>query len=53
MLSWKHLGPDDLLLELLSAIDPAARGAGPYTLWVNQTGADLTAYAIGIGIGPE
>jgi hypothetical protein len=53
MLSWKHLGPPDLLLELLSAIDPAARDAGPYTLWINQTGADLTAYAIEIGIGPE
>jgi len=52
MLSWKHLGPPDLLIELLAAIDPGARGAGPYTLWLNQTGADRTSYAIEIGIGP-
>jgi len=25
---------------------PTARGDGPYTLWVNESGVDLTAYAI-------
>jgi hypothetical protein len=53
MLSWKHLGPPDLQVELLSGIAATARGPGPYTLWVNQTGVDRTAYAIEIGIAPE
>jgi hypothetical protein len=53
MLSWKHLGPGDLLVELLAGIAATARGDGPYTLWINQTGADRTAYAIEIGIGPD
>ena len=53
MLSWKHLGPPDLLVELLDGIAPMARGEGPYTLWVQQTGVDRTAYAIEVGIGPE
>jgi hypothetical protein len=53
MLSWKHLGPPDLQVELLDGIAATARGAGVYTLWVNQTGADRTAYAIEIGLGLE
>lgn len=50
MLSWKHLGPGDLQVELLGGIVETARGEGPYTLWVNQTGVDRTAYAIEIGV---
>ena len=50
MLSWKHLGPGDLQVELLGGIVETARGEGPYTLWVNQTGVDRTAYAIEIAV---
>ena len=53
MLSWKHLGPPDLLVELLSSIAPTARNAGAYTLWIQQTGVDRTAYAIEIAIELE
>ena len=53
MLSWKHLGPPDLLAELLGGIAATARGEGAYTLWVQQTGTDRTAYAIEIAIGLE
>lgn len=53
MLSWKHLGPSDLLAELLGGIASTARGEGAYTLWVQQTGADRTAYAIEITIGMD
>jgi len=53
MLSWKHLGPPDLLVELLSGVAPTARNAGAYTLWVQQTGVDRTAYAIEIKIELE
>jgi hypothetical protein len=51
MLSWKHLGPPDRFVELLAAVPDAERGPGIYTLWMNQTGSDRTAYAIEIGIG--
>jgi hypothetical protein len=53
MLSWKHLGPPDLMLELLGAIPQAERGAGAYTLWIQQTGTERTAYAVEIVINPE
>lgn len=53
MLSWKHLGPPDLLAELLGGIAATARGEGAYTFWVQQTGTDRTAYAIEIAIGLE
>ena len=53
MLSWKHLGPSDLLAELLGGITGTARGEGAYTLWIQQTGTDRTAYAIEIAIGLE
>ena len=52
MLSWKHLGPSDRFVELLAAVPADERGPGIYTLWMNQTGVDRTAYAIEIGIGP-
>lgn len=52
MLAWGHLGPPELRLDLLASIPPLTRGAGPYTLWMNQTGGDATAYAIEITIGP-
>lgn len=53
MVSWKHLGPPDLLAELLGSVAVAERGAGPYTLWIQQTGADRTAYAIDITISAQ
>ena len=52
MLAWKHLGPDDRLVELTAPIDPQFLGAGSFTLWVNQTGRDATVYALEIEIGP-
>jgi signal transduction histidine kinase len=39
------------LAELLGGIAATARGEGAYTLWVQQTGTDRTAYAIEIAIG--
>jgi hypothetical protein len=53
MVSWKHLGPPDLLAELLGSVAVAERGAGPYTLWIQQTGADRTAYAVDITISAQ
>ena len=52
MLAWGHVGPPELRQELLASIPAPTRGAGPYTLWMNQTGSDATAYAIEITIGP-
>jgi len=51
MIAWKHLGPEDRAINLLEAVDPAALGAGFFVLWINQTGTDLTRYAIEIEIG--
>ena len=52
MISWKHLGPPDLRVNLLETVEPAARGPGLFVLWVNQTGDERTEYAIEIEIGP-
>ncbi len=51
MIAWKHLGPEDRAINLLEAVDAAALGAGFFVLWINQTGTDLTRYAIEIEIG--
>jgi len=51
MIAWKHLGPDDRAINLLDAVDAASLGPGFLVLWVNQTGTDLTRYAIEIEIG--
>jgi hypothetical protein len=51
MIAWKHLGPSDRSVNLLEAVDAQALGAGFFVLWVNQTGIDLTKYAIEIEIG--
>ena len=53
MLSWKHLGPQDLQTNLISALASQSLGDGPHVLWVNQTGVDRTVYAIEIEIGPR
>jgi hypothetical protein len=52
MLAWGHVGPPELRSDLLASIPSASRGAGPYTVWMNQTGGDPTAYAIELTIGP-
>jgi len=52
MVAWKHLGPPDRLVNLLAAVEPAARGPGFFVLWVNQTGDERTEYAIEIELGP-
>jgi hypothetical protein len=51
MIAWKHLGPGDRSVNLLETVDARALGAGLFVLWVNQTGTDLTKYAIEIEIG--
>jgi hypothetical protein len=51
MIAWKHLGPGDRAINLLDAVDAASLGPGFLVLWVNQTGTDLTRYAIEIEIG--
>jgi hypothetical protein len=51
MTAWKHLGPGDRSVNLMAGVDAAALGAGLHVLWINQTGTDLTRYAIEIEIG--
>lgn len=51
MIAWKHLGPGDRSANLLETVSAQARDAGFFVLWVNQTGTDLTTYAIEIEIG--
>jgi hypothetical protein len=53
MIAWKHLGPPDLLANLLEAVDPGELGPGTFVLWINQTGEPRTGYAIEVEIGPS
>ncbi len=52
MLVYGHMGPPDLLRNVLAAVPADARGEGPMTLWFQQTGPLPTAYAIELVLQP-
>lgn len=50
MLVFDHMGPDKLAVNVVSEIPKSALGAGPVTLWFQQTGSSPTVYAIEVTI---
>jgi hypothetical protein len=46
MLSFGHMGPNDLNRNVLADTPPQLRSEGPMTLWFQQTGSLPTQYAI-------
>ncbi|NBS45643.1 MAG: hypothetical protein EBS99_01145 [Betaproteobacteria bacterium] len=46
MLVYGHMGPQDLMRNVLSGIPPQSLGPGPMTLWFQQTGALSTSYVM-------
>lgn len=52
MLSFGHMGPNDLNRNVLANTAPALRGEGPMTLWFQQTGPLPTQYAIEVTLAP-
>jgi len=52
MLVYGHVGPPDLLRNVLAAAPAQALGAGPMTLWFQQTGVAPTNYAIELVFAP-
>jgi hypothetical protein len=46
MLVYGHMGPQDLLRNVLEKLPPAQLTSGPMTLWFQQTGPQATEYAI-------
>jgi hypothetical protein len=53
MLVYGHIGPQDLSRNLVAAVPADRLGAGPVTLWFQQTGALPTRYAIEVVIQPR
>jgi hypothetical protein len=52
MLTHGHMGPPDLLRNVVQAVPPAQLLAGPMTLWFQQTGPAATEYAIELVFAP-
>ncbi|MFM8863998.1 MAG: hypothetical protein ACKOFG_03575 [Limnohabitans sp.] len=52
MLAYGHMGPPDLLRNVLMDIAQAQLTAGPMTLWFQQTGPQATDYAIELVFQP-
>jgi hypothetical protein len=52
MLAYGHMGPPDMLRNVLGGLAPALLGAGPVTLWFQQTGMLATRYAIEVVVQP-
>ncbi len=52
MLVYGHMGPQDLLRNVVAALAPEQLGAGPVTLWFQQTGLLPTRYAIEVVLQP-
>jgi hypothetical protein len=50
MLVFDHIGSEKLAVNVVSAIPNSALGAGPVTLWFQQTGTSPTGYAIEVKI---
>lgn len=46
MLVYGRMGPPDLLRNVVAALAPEQLGAGPMTLWFQQTGMLPTRYAV-------
>jgi hypothetical protein len=52
MLVYGHMGPGDLSRNVLTGVAPELLGAGPMTLWFQQTGPVPTVYAIEVVLQP-
>lgn len=52
MLVYGHMGPPDLLRNVLEKLPPAQLASGPMTLWFQQTGPQATEYAIELVFQP-
>lgn len=52
MLAYGHMGPPDLQRNVLLEVAPAQLDAGPMTLWFQQTGNQVTEYAIELVFDP-
>lgn len=52
MLVYGHMGPQDLVRNVLASLSAEALGAGPMVLWFQQTGASVTRYAIEVMLQP-
>jgi hypothetical protein len=52
MLVYGHMGPADIQRNVLQEVAPAQLVAGPMTLWFQQTGSEVTDYAIELVFQP-
>ena len=52
MVTYGHMGPQDLKRNVLQDIAPGQLTAGPMTLWFQQTGVQATEYAIELVFQP-
>ena len=52
MLTHGHMGPPDLLRNVVQNISAAQLAAGPMTLWFQQTGQAATEYALELVLAP-
>ena len=52
MLVYGHMGPQDIQRNVLQEAAPGQLVAGPMTLWFQQTGSEVTDYAIELVIQP-
>jgi hypothetical protein len=52
MLVYGHMGPSDLARNVVANVPAGSLGAGPMSLWFQQTGAQTTRYAIEVVFEP-
>lgn len=52
MLVYGHMGPQDVQRNVLQEVAPGQLVAGPMTLWFQQTGSEVTDYAIELVFQP-
>lgn len=52
MLVYGHMGPQDVQRNMLQEVAPGQLVAGPMTLWFQQTGLEVTDYAIELVFQP-
>jgi len=50
MMSYGHFGPGDLGRNLIESVPAALIGAGPMTVWINQTGTISTRYVLQVDV---
>jgi hypothetical protein len=53
LLTYGHMGPEDLKRNVLQNLAPGQLTAGPMTLWFQQTGLQPTEYAIELVFQPS